>query len=163
VHTSVGLRHFYGRDLATAAAVLRDTLSLRDDFGAAHYFLGTVHLAMGRYDEAIAVLERAVALLEGSAESTAALATAHALAYHRDRAESLLEDLERRAGEAFVSPALVAQIHLGLGDHEAALERLESAAARRCADVVWLKVHPVYDPVRGHPRFRALLETLRLS
>jgi tetratricopeptide (TPR) repeat protein len=118
---------------------------------------------MGRYDEAIAVLERAVTLQEGSAETTAALATAHALAYRRPQAEALLADLERRSREAYVSPALLAQVHLGLTDHAAALERLEEAAARRTADLVWLKVHPIYDPVRGHPRFRALLERTGLS
>ena len=91
------------------------------------------------------------------------LATAHALAYHRSEAEALLVELERRAAESFVSPALLAQIHLGLGDHVPALLRLEEAAARRTADVVWLKVHPIYDAVRGHPRFRALLKGIGLG
>ena len=93
----------------------------------------------------------------------AAQATAHALAYQRPQAEALLADLERRAREAYVSPALVAQVHLGLGDHAAALDRLEEAAARRAADVVWMKVHPIYDTIRGHPRFRKLLQTTKLG
>jgi serine/threonine-protein kinase len=163
VNTSVGLRAFYARELASATAALRKTLELNPQFGAAHYFLGHALMAMGRYDEAIAVLERAVTLQEGSAETTAALATAHALAYRRPQADALLADLERRSREAYVSPALLAQVHLGLTDHAAALERLEEAAARRTADLVWLKVHPIYDPVRGHPRFRALLERTGLS
>ena len=162
VHTSVGLRYFYARDLASAAVELRATLKLNGEFGAAHYFLGHVQIAMGRYDEAIASLERAVTLQENSAETMAALATANALAYHRAHAEALLADLVRRAREAYVSPALLAQIHLGLGNHEAALERLEQAAEQRSADLVWLKVHPIYDPIRGHPRFRALLGTIHL-
>ncbi len=97
VHTSVGLRHFYERELASAAEALRDTLRLNGEFGAAHYFLGHVQIAMGRYDEAIAPLERAVTLQGESAETMAALATAHALAYHRAPAEALLAELERRA------------------------------------------------------------------
>jgi len=163
VHISVGLRFFYARELASAAEALRETLKLNAEFGAAHYFLGHVQIAMGRYDEAIVPLERAVTLQEESAETMAALATAHALAYHRAHAEALLADLERRGKESYVSPALLAQIHLGLGDHAAALERLEEAAERRAADVVWLKVHPIYDAIRGHPRFRALLGTIHLK
>jgi len=163
VNTSVGLRCFYARELASAEAALRHTLELNRDFGTAHYFLGHIHLAMGRYDEAIPELEQAVGLQGGSAETTAALATAHALAYHRAEAEALLAELERRAAQSFVSPALLAQVHLGLGDHAPALTRLEEAAARRTADVVWLKVHPIYDCVRGHPRFRALLEGIGLG
>ncbi len=163
VHISVGLHHFYARDLAAAAAALRATLKLNAEFGAAHYFLGHVLMAMGQCDDAIAPLERAVTLQEESPETVAALATAHALAYHRAHAEAGLADLERLAKESYVSPALLAQIHLGLGNHEAALERLEEAGERRAADVVWLKVHPIYDTIRGHPRFRALLRTIHLK
>jgi len=163
VHMSVGLCHCYERELASAAAALRDTLELKEDFGTAHYFLGQVHIAMGRYDEAIASLERAVTLQGGSAETEAVLATAHALAYHRPEAERMLGELEQRARASYVSPALLAQIHLGLGNVDAALERLEEAAALRAADVVWLKIHPIYDTVRGHPRFRALLTQLNLG
>ena len=163
VHISVGLRHFYARDLAAAAAELEKTLKLNAEFGAAYYFLGHAYIAMGRYDEAVAPLERAVGLQGGSAETMAAQATAHALAYQRPQAEALLADMERRAREAYVSPALVAQVHLGLGDHAAALDRLEEAAARRAADVVWMKVHPIYDTIRGHPRFRKLLQTTKLG
>ncbi len=163
VHMCVGLCHFYERELASAAEALRHTLELKEDFGTAHYFLGHVHIAMGRYDEAIAALERAVTLQGGSAETEAALATAHALAYHRDDAERLLAELEQRSRTGYVSPALLAQIHLGMGNHEAALERLEEAASLRAADLVWLKIHPIYDSVRGHPRFRALLTQLNLA
>ncbi|HXY18623.1 MAG TPA: protein kinase [Gemmatimonadales bacterium] len=163
VHISVGLRHFYARDLAAAAAELEKTLKLNAEFGAAYYFLGHAYIAMGRYDEAIDPLRRAVSLQGGSAETMAAQATAHALAYQRPEAEALLADLERRAREGYVSPALLAQVHLALGDHAAALDRLEEAAERRAADVVWLKVHPIYDAIRGHPRFRKLLETTKLG
>jgi serine/threonine-protein kinase len=163
VRMSVGLCHFYERELASAAGALRETLELKADFGTAHYFLGHVHIAMGRYDEAITALERAVTLQGGSAETEAALATAHALAYHRDEAERLLGELEQRSRAGYVSPALLAQIHIGLGNPEAALNRLEEAAALRAADVVWLKIHPIYDTVRGHPRFRALLAQLNLG
>jgi serine/threonine-protein kinase len=163
VNTSVGLRFFYARELASAAGALRKTVELNPEFGAAHYFLGHALISMGRYGEAIAALERAVTLQEGSAETTAALATAHALAYHRPEAEALLAALDQRSREVYVSPALLAQVHLGLGDHAAALERLEDAAARRTADVVWLKIHPLYDPIRGHPQFRALLERTGLA
>jgi len=163
VHVSVGLCHFYERELASAVAALQETLELNGDFGAAHYFLGHTHIAMGNYDEGIVALQRAVKLQGGSAETEAALATAHALAYHRAEAERILGALEQRAGGTFVSPALISQIHIGLGNHEAALERLEEAAALRAADLVWLKIHPIYDLVRGHPRFRALLSQLNLA
>lgn len=163
VNVSVGLRHFYARQFASAEAGLRHTLGLDPAFGTAHYFLGHTYIATGRYEDAIPELERAVELQGGSAETTAALATAQALAYHGPEADALLAGLEERAREAYVSPALLAQVHLGMSDRARALDRLEAAAEKRTADVVWLKVHPIYDRVRGHPRFRALLERLGLG
>jgi tetratricopeptide (TPR) repeat protein len=163
VNVSVGLQHFYARQLASAAEALRHTLGLDPAFGTAHYFLGHTYIATGRYDDAIPELEKAVELQGGSAETTAALATAHALAYHGAEADALLAGLEERAQEAYVSPALLAQVHLGMGDRERALDRLEEAAEMHTADVVWLKIHPIYDRVRGHPRFRALLERMGLG
>ena len=163
VNVSVGLRHFYARQLTSAAESLRHTLGLDPAFGTAHYFLGHTYIATGRYDDAVAELEQSVEMQGGSAETTAALATAHALAYHGAEADALLAGLEERAREAYVSPALLAQVHLGMGDRERALDRLEEAAEKHAADVVWLKVHPIYDRVRGHPRFRALLERIHLG
>jgi len=163
VNVSVGLRHFYARQLGSAEEALLHTLGLDPAFGTAHYFLGHTYIATGRYDDAIPELEQAVELQGGSAETTAALATAHALAYHGGEADALLAGLEERAQESYVSPALLAQVHLGMGDRERALDRLEEAAEKRTADVVWLKVHPIYDRVRGHPRYRVLLERLGLG
>ena len=163
VNMSVGLLHFYRRELDSATQALRRTLELNRDFGTAHYFLGHVHLAAGRCDEAIEELEAAVTLQSGSAEVTAALACALAQAYRNEEAESLLAGLEQRAREAYVSPALLAQVRLTLGDVSTALDQLERAAEHRTTDLAWLKIHPIYDRVRGHPRFRALLERMGLA
>ena len=163
VSMSIGLLHFYRRDLDAAARALRGTLEMNRDFGTAHYFLGHVHLAAGRYDEAVEALERATTLQGGSAEVTAGLACAMALAYRHSEAEALLATLERRAGEAYVSPALIAQVRLTLNDVSTALGLLERAAEIRAADLAWLKIHPIYDRIRGHPRFRALLERIGLA
>ena len=162
VNTSMGLLHFYERQLASAEGTLRKTLDLNPDFGTASYFLGHVHIAMGRHDDAVPELERAVSLQGGTAETIAALATAHALAHHGEAAEGLLAELRDRSVRTYVSPALLAQVLLALGDQETALQRLDEAAAGRAADLVWLKVHPLYDWVRGHPRVRTLLGTMRL-
>jgi serine/threonine-protein kinase len=157
LNASIGLQEFFARRYDAAAAKLRETLVIDEDFGPAHYFLGQVCEQLGQYDEAVQVLERAIALSERSPETVAALARAHAVAGHRADAEALLEGLLRRSGEGYVSPALLADVHLGLGDHEAGLGCLEQAAMGRAADLAWIKVRPVYDVVREHPRFRALL------
>ncbi len=164
VHVSIGLVQHFALEHAAAEATLRETIAIDDHFGVAHFFLGQVLESAGRLDEAGQALERAGALMEHSAEVEAALARTRALAGQADEARARLADLERRAlGGEFVSPALLAQVHLGLGDTEEGLAWLERSVGIRAADVAWLAVRPSFASVRGEPRFRALLEKTGLG
>jgi hypothetical protein len=91
-------------------------------------------------------------------------ALGHALASTGDRAgaENVLAELEERASRGYVSPVLLAQVHVGLGDPVRALAALERARAQRAADLIWLGVRPVFAPLHGVPAFGALLEAIGL-
>jgi len=60
-----------------------------------------------------------------------------------------------------VSAWALASIHAGLGEKEEALHWLDRAFEERDSSLVWLKVHPRFDALRGEPRFEALLERMR--
>jgi hypothetical protein len=62
-----------------------------------------------------------------------------------------------------VDPIVIAQAYVGLGEKQQALIWLEKAYAQRSDELVSLKVNPVYDPLRGEPRFQELLRRLRLQ
>jgi hypothetical protein len=53
-------------------------------------------------------------------------------------------------------------VHLALGEHDAALDWLERVEADRGA-LVFLKADPIYDALRGKPRFQGLLRRMRLE
>jgi TolB-like protein/cytochrome c-type biogenesis protein CcmH/NrfG len=164
IHISTALLHIYERDFPRAERTLLAFIKRDPDFGVAWYFLGELYTAADRYDEAVAALNRATELTERSAETVAALARAHALASRTLEANTLLRELEERArGDEYVSPALFAQVRLGLGEKHEALELLEKAVEVRAADVVWLSVDPCYDGVREEPRFVELLKTIGLA
>ena len=57
----------------------------------------------------------------------------------------------------------IAEIHLGLGRTDAALEWLERAADERHLGFYLPSVDPVYDALRPHPRFRALMQRIRIA
>ena len=78
-------------------------------------------------------------------------------------AEAILNRLEERSDKRYVSPALLAQVLIGLGRTEDALERLEEATSSRATDLIWIGVRPVYDPLRGSPRFQAIEATVGLA
>jgi hypothetical protein len=56
----------------------------------------------------------------------------------------------------------LAQIHVGLGERERALEWLERGADAG-AYMLYLGVDPTFRPLYGEPRFQALLKRLGLA
>jgi serine/threonine-protein kinase len=59
-----------------------------------------------------------------------------------------------------VSPFFLAVAHTGLGESTAAIEWLERAYAERDWLVCVLKTDPIFDPLRGDPRFQDLLRRI---
>jgi hypothetical protein len=75
----------------------------------------------------------------------------------------VLDKLRQVARDRYVSPARLAQVHVGLDEHDQALDLLERAHAERAADLAWIAVRPVFASVRSTSRFRALLERMGLA
>ncbi len=48
----------------------------------------------------------------------------------------------------------LALLYRGLGDHARALDYLEPAYAANSQQVFWVKVNPLWNPLREEPRFR---------
>jgi serine/threonine-protein kinase len=53
-------------------------------------------------------------------------------------------------------------IYIGLGNTERALDWAEAGIPERRGWLAYLNVHPVMDPLRGHPRFEALVAKMGL-
>ena len=53
--------------------------------------------------------------------------------------------------------------YVGAGDRDAALTWLEKAYAERAQALTFLKIDPLFDPVRTEPRFAALLARIGLT
>jgi hypothetical protein len=77
-----------------------------------------------------------------------------------DEARELLSKLESMRREMYVPPAFLARVHAALGDVDEALRELERAADERSFPLIVLTVDPDYESLRGHPRYRALVERL---
>jgi hypothetical protein len=83
---------------------------------------------------------------------------------HLGRAEEARTILRRfeslgAGGKPVLGPA---EIYIALGDREKALLDLEQALARRDPLLVGLGVDPGFKPIRGDPRFQALLRRMGL-
>ncbi|HJR62735.1 MAG TPA: protein kinase [Gemmatimonadaceae bacterium] len=155
---SLGFLSYLERRYDTAIAAYREVIELDSRFSVAHYFLGQALQAQSRHEEAAAALAKAVSLSDRSPETVAALAGAYASSGRHDEARTLLDELSRRSAERYVSPALVGQVHMALGEVDEALTHLERACDIRAAEMIWLGVRPTYDQLRGEMRFSRLVQ-----
>ena len=144
------------KEQARRAAVLDPT------FFFPEMIYGWVDINAGKFTDAIPSLKKAKAL-EAPAFVTAWLAYAYARSGDRPRALVEFEDLEKMSLGGEVLPFNLAIVHLGLGDHQRALDYLERAYAADSQWMGWLNKDRMFDPLRSEPRFRALMKKLRFA
>ena len=103
-----------------------------------------------------------MALSGRSTETLAGLAQAYAAAGMSEEMQKVLDELNERSKERYVSPYYVAKIYATLGEKEQALAWLEKGYEERNPDFIELKVEPALDILRTDERFRDLLRRVGL-
>jgi TolB-like protein/Tfp pilus assembly protein PilF len=153
---------YYLRRYDEAAAQLRKALAQDPSSGILHQALGLVDMARpATWAQGVTESERARELMEGDPWVTGQLGYAYALAGRKAEARAILRQLETGSGGT-VRALPVARVYIGLGDREQAFSWLEKAVDQR--DVALLPIaDPVYDGLRGDPRFHALLDRAGLT
>ena len=139
---------------------LRKTVEMDPRFYYAHWNLGQALEVKGLVDEASAEYEKAIAL-DDDPLSPGLLAHLYAKIGKKDKALQLLERLRETSQRRYVTPYIFAIIHLGLGEKEQAMGFLEKTYEDRDGyNLAFIKVDPFLDPLRGDPRFEALVEKI---
>jgi serine/threonine-protein kinase len=145
---------------------LRKGIELAPTLGLHHAMLGNVYIITGKYREAVRSLEEAARLEPELAVRQGYLAHALARSGNEARARAILARLAMAQPGRRVPRVAMAIAYLGLGEQEHALSALEQAVAERDISLVTtasLVPDPIFDPVRGNPRFTALLERMNLA
>jgi tetratricopeptide (TPR) repeat protein len=112
----------------------------------------------GRNAEAVEAAEKAAAIADRSVFALGALGYAKARAGAVDEAREILSELKSAAAKQYVCPFDIGLIHAGLGDDDEAFKWLERAFAVRDHALLFIRVDPGLDPLRGDPRFAALTQ-----
>ncbi len=162
IRRSLGWLNYYARRYDTATEQLRRALAMDPTAEENHRVLGLVLTQEGRYDEAAAAFREAISGASGSAYARGGLARALALGGRTAEARALLAELASEARSRYVSPVAFATAHIALGEVDDAFRWIERALAERRGWLAYLRVEPIFDPIRGDPRFRGLLDRMKL-
>ena len=157
----IGDAYYYERRYDEAIQQYRKTLDLDPNFAVAREHLGKALVQKRMFPEAIAELQTA-SKLEPKPWTIASLGYALASASRVPDALRLIDELKSQSAKQYVSPLGIAVIYIGLHKPDLAMEWLEKAYEERADVLVWLKRDPIYDPMRGDPRFQALVKRLAL-
>jgi TolB-like protein/Tfp pilus assembly protein PilF len=161
--TNLAWMLFYARRYDDAVQELRSVLAVRPDDAFALWILGFALIANHHPQEAVPVLEKGVSTSNRSPAIVGLLVHAYAQAGRRADALRLLEELKRRKQTGYVPAAAFVKAYLGLGEYDQAFFWLEEAYKEQSNLLQFLKVHPIFDPVRDDPRFKDLVRRVGVN
>jgi Tfp pilus assembly protein PilF len=152
--------HAFSGRVDLAIAEYERALAIEPSQGLANHFLGRAYVAKGDRARGIEQLRKSTQLLGNVPFSEADLAYALAVGGQRADAERMLEEMLHKREQGDYPAFALAEIHMGLGRVDTALEWLDRAADERHMGFYLPSVDPVYEPLRSNPRFIALMKRM---
>jgi serine/threonine protein kinase/tetratricopeptide (TPR) repeat protein len=150
----------FSRQYDQAMEQSRKMIEADPNFWWGHFLLGWAEAQTGEYEKAIQSLDRATHL-DASPYAEAYLGYTYALSGKKDKARTVLRDLEEKSKQVYVPRYQIAVVYVGLGEKDKALELLQKAYDDR--EEVFLNVNPTWDSLRSDPRFQGLLHRAGLN
>ena len=154
---------YYGGDYEGALRECRHATALSPTYFEIYGCIGLTQIARGSLDEAIDAFREADRLTGGVFPlARAFLAYALGLAGKSAEARAVLDGLYAGSEAQYVPPAYLAVAHIGLGEIEPAFRALEAAYAAKDGTLLYLRILPVFEPLRDDARFESLCRRLGL-
>jgi len=156
----LGVVLHYSRRYDEAIEQYRKVLQSFPNMFFVRYQLARVYIAKGRYEQAAAEVRKLEEIGGSSDMLNSLLGVAYAFAGKKGEAIEIQSALKEKRKRAFVHPYLIAEIYIGLGEKQQALDWLEKAYEERDDWVVWFKCDPIPDSLRSEARFQALMHRI---
>jgi len=143
-------------DHATALEQCRKALRLEPDHVPSLLCLLATYRSLGETEQAIAAARRLMEIHDAPPEEIAQLAAGFQAfdEWHLNRI------LARQASQ-YVSPGQIGVVYAKLGDAAQAFAHLEAAFEQRSSFMLFLETYPPLEPLRGDPRYAALVAKVR--
>jgi tetratricopeptide (TPR) repeat protein len=160
INTTIGVIHYFQRSYEEAIDCYTKALELDPNFAPAHFFLGQSLAQKQMFQEAIEHLMKAIELFGESNNMLATFAYAAAQGGKIEHANKALNKLLQLSDRKYVSAYDIALIYVGLRQNREALKWLVKAYEEKAYLMVYLKVDPAMDPLRGKVKFKKILDQM---
>jgi len=162
-HTGVGDVLYYARRYERAIEYYRRCVVMDSTFPPGRTDLARALDQLGRSEEALTEFLSVTPMVDGRPQPSTGVAILLARAGRAEEGRAMMEAVLAQASNRFVSPYGIASYYAVAGELATALDWLERAYQQRDGTLIWIKVHPRMDPLRGEPRFRELLSKMKLD
>jgi len=160
--TDLGVFFYFQRQYDQAIEQYQKVLERDPGFARAYVTLGSAYAKKGMHDEAIGMIKKAMEL-SGDRTKMAALGRAYAVAGRTDEALQVIDDLKALSEDRYVTPYAFTLIYASMGKNDEAMNWLRQACDEGVSDLIYLKIDPFLDNLRGDPRFAVLLKKVGLE
>ncbi len=124
-------------------------------------WLGMAYCELKDFDNSLETYFKAFEMSDGTVEVGGGLGHALGLAGEYDIAKQMADYYTLAAEENYLPPVQRAFIHIGIGEHDEAIELLNQAYDENSWFLVFIRVEPWYDPIRGDERFNEIMKRMK--
>ena len=160
INANLGFAYIHARRFDEAIAQLRKTVEMDGEFYYARFTLAEALELNGAIPEATADYQKTISISDDPVP-LGMLGRLYALHGKRDEAQQILQQLRQRREQRYTAAYSLALVCIGLGDHNQALDWLETGYRERDGvNIGQIRIDPLLDPLHGEPRFEALAEKI---
>jgi len=160
---NVGIVYFYMRRYDEAIEAMKEALDLEPDFALIHLNLSKIYCEKGQFAEALAEVQRVRSVSSEVPYGLPNLGYVYARTGKIAEAGEVVRELLRVRQQGLAVSFGIAMVQVGLQNYDRALYWLEKACEEHDRWMVVLKIDPMFDPLRGDPRFQAILKRVGLG
>ncbi|MEZ4946433.1 MAG: hypothetical protein R2804_12935 [Cyclobacteriaceae bacterium] len=123
-------------------------------------WLGMAYNGLGEHHDALETYFKAFELSDGTVEVGAGLGHALGQAGETKKAKQMADYYEEAARDHYLPPVQRSFIHLGIGEHNKALDLLEQAYNEHSWFLIFMQIEHWYDPIREEQRFIDMMQRM---
>jgi serine/threonine-protein kinase len=149
-------------DMNSALDECKRMLELDPSFFSTHQTLCIIYSKQGRLAEALAAAQKSVELSNRSNQTLAMVGFVQGKSGRREAAQAIIVELEKRYAIKEADGRDLAIVYMGLDEKDKAFEWLEKSYQDRSHYSAVLRLEPLFEPLRGDPRWNDLLRRVGL-